>query len=284
MSSTFPDLPETFSPPPRNTAPTGGRDDQPRSSSLYLCVHPRRRPPKERPELTFCRFTFLSTLFLLLVVSTAIVLRSFLLRRRYRMGVQEQLDDLFRQPGGPPGASRRKNFGAKPKLWNTWINLDDAGNGLVNDLAEIKVRCIPVLPSFRKPQPLPPSRSLLRWSHERLKKPRIHLLRHRPPSPSKTVDKSGPPPSWLASSPTHSHDITRKTIIPESTRLTRPRKYLARFKFRLSSPCQLRITRNTLRMKSFPTLRLGSLDFLLPWNNKVFTFIYFVFLELLGLL
>ena len=200
------------------------------------------------------------------------------------MGVQDQLDDLFRQPGGPPGTSRRKNFGAKPKLWDTWINLDGAGNRSVNELAEIKVRCI-LVPPFESFNLYPPSRSLLRWSHERLNQPRTLLLRHRPPNLSKTVDTSGPPPSWLASSPTHfhSHDTTRKTIIPESTRLTRPRKYLARFKSRLSSPCQLRITRNILGMKSFPTSRLGSLGFLLLWSNKVFTFIYFVFLELLGL-
>jgi len=66
------------------------------------------------------------------------------------MGVQEQLDDLFRQPGGPPGASRRKNFGAKPKLWNAWINLDDGRNGSVNELAEIKPLAVTLVPREAK--------------------------------------------------------------------------------------------------------------------------------------
>lgn len=98
-------------------------------------------------ELMPCRFTFLSTLFLLLLVSTAIVLRSFLLRRRYRMGLQEQLDDILRQPGDRPVASRRKTLGAKPRLWDTWIK-QDGGKDTVNEFAEIKVSWVGRSPSF----------------------------------------------------------------------------------------------------------------------------------------
>lgn len=64
------------------------------------------------------------------------------------MGLQGQLDELFRQPGDSPGTPKRKNFGSKPKLWDTWINPDDGGKGSVNELAEIKVRWITVPPSL----------------------------------------------------------------------------------------------------------------------------------------
>lgn len=58
------------------------------------------------------------------------------------MGLQEQLDDILRPPGDPPAASRKKHFGAKPELWDTWIKLNGDGKGLTNGLAELKVHCI----------------------------------------------------------------------------------------------------------------------------------------------
>jgi hypothetical protein len=61
---------------------------------------------------------------------------------------QEQFDDIFRQPGDAPGASRRRNFGAKPKLWDTWVRLDDEEKDSVNELADIKVGCIALSPPF----------------------------------------------------------------------------------------------------------------------------------------
>jgi len=136
MSTTTSSPPGTFSPPPVNTPPGGPPNGQPKTSSLYL-------------------FTFLSTLFLLLVVSTAIVLRSFLLRRRYHMQLQEQLDDIFRPPRDTPGTSRRRNFGAKPKLWDTWVRLEDPQNNPVNDWADIKPLSVAYIPQETKPQALP---------------------------------------------------------------------------------------------------------------------------------
>jgi len=53
------------------------------------------------------------------------------------MGLQEQIDDILRQPGDRPVTSRRKTFGAKPRLWDTWIELD-GGKGAVDEFAEIK--------------------------------------------------------------------------------------------------------------------------------------------------
>lgn len=58
------------------------------------------------------------------------------------MQLQEQLDDILRQPRDVPGASRKKTFGAKPKLWDARIRLDDLQENPVNELADIKVRCI----------------------------------------------------------------------------------------------------------------------------------------------
>ena len=63
------------------------------------------------------------------------------------MGLQEQLDDILRQPGDRPVASRRKTLGAKPRLWDTWIK-QDGGKDTVNEFAEIKVSWVGRSPSF----------------------------------------------------------------------------------------------------------------------------------------
>ena len=158
MSTTTSTLPENISPPPGSTPPGGSPNDQPKSSSLYLCVERVQIRQTELSMLTIHRFTFLSTLFLLLVVSTAIVLRSFLLRRRYHMQLEEQLDDILRQPRDAAGGSRKRNFGAKPKLWDARIRPDDSHENSVYGLADIKVRRItpfpPIFKSLIVTQPL----------------------------------------------------------------------------------------------------------------------------------
>lgn len=53
------------------------------------------------------------------------------------MGLQGQFDDILHQPGDRPVASRRKTFGAKPRLWDTWIQ-QDGGKGAVDEFTEIK--------------------------------------------------------------------------------------------------------------------------------------------------
>ncbi|KAF8495607.1 hypothetical protein JB92DRAFT_3099808 [Gautieria morchelliformis] len=81
----------------------------PQSSSLYL-------------------FTFLATLLLLLAVSCAIVIRSFILRRRFRRRIEEALAAGVIIPGGLEdgpggmGRGRRRDFGEKPKLWEVWVD------------------------------------------------------------------------------------------------------------------------------------------------------------------
>ncbi|KAI9512398.1 hypothetical protein F5148DRAFT_1146101 [Russula earlei] len=94
------------------------------SSSLYL--HARRRDGGdgggERGRGK--GFTFLATLFLLLFVSSAIILRSFILRRRFRRRVEEAILAGVIPPTTRHGgrASRRRAIGQKPKLWEARVS------------------------------------------------------------------------------------------------------------------------------------------------------------------
>ncbi|KAH8998598.1 hypothetical protein EDB92DRAFT_1813405 [Lactarius akahatsu] len=99
-SSAFPSAsptdPQSGSPPPQNN--NGGGP----SSSLYL-------------------FTFLATLFLLLFVSSAIILRSFILRRRFRQRIEEAILAGVIVPNQTGRVSRRRALGEKPKLWEARV-------------------------------------------------------------------------------------------------------------------------------------------------------------------
>ncbi|CAE6511226.1 unnamed protein product [Rhizoctonia solani] len=79
---------------------------------------------------TLYLFTFLTTLLLLLAVSCGIVIRSFVLRRRFHRRVEEAIaagvllpgqGDIGMGPGGGIGALRRP-IGEKPKMWQVWID------------------------------------------------------------------------------------------------------------------------------------------------------------------
>jgi len=65
--------------------------------------------------------------------------------------LEQQFDDIFQQAGGTPGMSRRRHIGAKPKLWDTWVKLDEEEKDSKNELADIKVCCIFRLPSCTIP-------------------------------------------------------------------------------------------------------------------------------------
>ncbi len=76
-------------------------------------------PPRPSPA-TSTLVTFLATLFLLLFVSAAIVLRSFLLRRRYHQRLDAAFAaGLFLAPRAQ--GSRRRRFGHRPALRSAWI-------------------------------------------------------------------------------------------------------------------------------------------------------------------
>ncbi|KAH9049931.1 hypothetical protein EDB84DRAFT_1433454 [Lactarius hengduanensis] len=92
-----------------SAAPTGPQPGSPPnnngggpSSSLYL-------------------FTFLATLFLLLFVSSAIILRSFILRRRFRQRIEEAILAGVIVPNQAGRVSRRRALGEKPKLWEARV-------------------------------------------------------------------------------------------------------------------------------------------------------------------
>ncbi|KAG1750562.1 uncharacterized protein EDB91DRAFT_1108178 [Suillus paluster] len=73
-------------------------------------------------------YTFLATLVLLLAVSSAIVVRSLVLRRRHQRIVEEAIRAgtwLPHQPYDPRGSRRRREIGKKPKLWEAWLRSGD---------------------------------------------------------------------------------------------------------------------------------------------------------------
>lgn len=86
---------------------------------------------------TLYLFTFLTTLLLLLAVSCGIVIRSFILRRRFHRRVEEaiaagvllpsQTGDIGMGPGGTINVFRRP-LGEKPKMWEVWIDEPSSGD------------------------------------------------------------------------------------------------------------------------------------------------------------
>ncbi|KIM89705.1 hypothetical protein PILCRDRAFT_2020, partial [Piloderma croceum F 1598] len=76
-------------------------------------------------------YTFLATLVLLLGVSGAIVVRSFILRRRHQALVEEAIRNGTWVPppfgaggrGGRHGLGK-KELGEKPKMWDAWVGKD----------------------------------------------------------------------------------------------------------------------------------------------------------------
>jgi hypothetical protein len=60
--------------------------------------------------------------------------------------LQGQFDDVFRLHGGPPESSRRKKFGAKPEVWDTWIEPDDEEKDSAGELADIKPLAVMFVP------------------------------------------------------------------------------------------------------------------------------------------
>ncbi|SJL07544.1 uncharacterized protein ARMOST_10894 [Armillaria ostoyae] len=88
---------------PESTAVSSndGTAGQSTSSSLYL-------------------FTFLATLFVLLIISSSIILRSFMMRRRFQRRLEEAMaQGVVLAPHNQ--GSRRKRLGRKPKMHEAWI-------------------------------------------------------------------------------------------------------------------------------------------------------------------
>ncbi|KAH9065433.1 hypothetical protein EDB87DRAFT_1072208 [Lactarius vividus] len=88
-------------------------------------IGPQPPPPPNNngggPSSSLYLFTFLATLFLLLFVSSAIILRSFILRRRFRQRIEEAILAGVIVPNPTGRVSRRRALGEKPKLWETRV-------------------------------------------------------------------------------------------------------------------------------------------------------------------
>jgi hypothetical protein len=72
----------------------------------------------------------IATLVLLLAVSSAIVVRSLVLRRRHQRIVEEAIRAgtwLPHQAYDPRSSRRRRDIGKKPKMWEAWLRSGHGG-------------------------------------------------------------------------------------------------------------------------------------------------------------
>ncbi|KAG5716719.1 hypothetical protein E4T56_gene16125 [Termitomyces sp. T112] len=151
----------------------------PSSSTAQPAPSSSNIPSVFRNSSNLYLITFLATLFLLLFVSCAIVLRSFVLRRRY----QQHLDEAYTAGimlAPQAQGSRKRRYGHKPKLYTSWV----AQGGGEKWMDMMPVSALPFQAKRRKnthrssskqvqePPSTPPSRSV--WPlfrHDRIIRP-----------------------------------------------------------------------------------------------------------------
>ncbi|CAL1713107.1 unnamed protein product [Somion occarium] len=139
-------------------------------------------------------FTFLATLFVLLFVSCAIVMRSFFLRRRMRQRIDEAIAaGVLLPPQTGPG-SRRRDFGEKPKLWDA--SLSTPSDEDWESTTPVSVKLITSDSSSIPTSPSPPESSILRRLN-----PFAHLKSWR--RPRSDAPSSPPDPTTLPLSQSH---------------------------------------------------------------------------------
>ncbi|KAG1809113.1 uncharacterized protein BJ212DRAFT_1380348 [Suillus subaureus] len=147
-STSSPLFTSSFPGAPTSTGSDSGNSDEPSltsSAALYL-------------------YTFLATLVVLLAVSSAIVIRSLVLRRRHQRIVEEAIRAGTwhpHQPYNPRGSRRRRDIGKKPKLWEAWLHSGDE-EGLTDskctwdDIMPVYAAHIRSAPTPRSPRPESP--------------------------------------------------------------------------------------------------------------------------------
>lgn len=88
-----------------------------RTLAIFTCTPASLSPqPPSDPR----RITFLATLFLLLFISCTIVLRSFIIRRRFQRQIDEALAaGIILAPRAQ--GSRKRRYGHKPKFHTSWV-------------------------------------------------------------------------------------------------------------------------------------------------------------------
>ena len=199
-------------PPPPSQSPAPARARPPRRPTRrplrYICTC---TAPSMPPILTSfftsttmnpTSFTFLATILILVLLSSSLVLRSYILRRRYRRRFQQALaDGLFvdldrstlNEAGqfDPLGFRRStRQLGPKPVVWDTWTHPADK----VDTWSSITVGC-PSLYLYHHNHHL---------SHSRLlysARPCYRRHQHRSPRPSPRLHpsaRSGPSLSSLS--------------------------------------------------------------------------------------
>ncbi|TFK74784.1 hypothetical protein BDN72DRAFT_832870 [Pluteus cervinus] len=103
------------------------REAQPPSSSSTIQPQPSNTTTYQQPggnnsgnSSNLYLVTFLATLFLLLFVSCAIVLRSYILRRRFQVHLDQAMAAGMLLAPRAQGSKKRR-FGTKPKFFDTWL-------------------------------------------------------------------------------------------------------------------------------------------------------------------
>ncbi|KAI6162778.1 hypothetical protein EDD17DRAFT_1572413 [Pisolithus thermaeus] len=120
-------------------------------------------------------YTFLVTLFLLLAVTSTVIVRSLILRRRHRRLLDQATNQRFAGDVGlsmvtrSTGTRRRQRVvGEKPALWQVWIRSSDGadrGSGRVvcSDIKPVSVAYVDKEddkePPFQFPEKPPPLRT-----------------------------------------------------------------------------------------------------------------------------
>ncbi|KAG9315486.1 hypothetical protein JVU11DRAFT_3099 [Chiua virens] len=122
-------------------------------------------------------FTFLATILILVLLSASLLLRSYILRRRYRRRFQQAYADYPTLDGGPPDAldlldpwerfrrrATRRGLGPKPVLCDIWILPPDKDDTCPSHPAALvsQPEPIPTPAAPSSPRPLPSFLSQLR--------------------------------------------------------------------------------------------------------------------------
>jgi hypothetical protein len=98
-----------------------------RRSPLLDCIVSRDQGNPQltaRPFNQLIVYTFLATLVLLLSVSAAIVIRSYILRRRHRREIEEAIrNGTWIPPAAVGRSSARVDLSKKPRMWEAYVDL-----------------------------------------------------------------------------------------------------------------------------------------------------------------
>ena len=99
--------------------------------------------PSEFCTFSSCSLTFLATLFVLLFICSAIIMRSYLQRRRLRLQIEAQIAAGLLPPEAALARLRRHyqyDYGEKPKLWDCYIEPESDPETVQKHWDDLEVR------------------------------------------------------------------------------------------------------------------------------------------------